>query len=46
MKAFIKNNKNTLKNNNTWPEVRPEVVRNKPNHAINRTNEGPNESSH
>jgi len=34
MKAFIKYNKNIAKNNNTWPEVRPEVGRNRPNHAI------------
>ena len=46
MKAFIKYNKNILKLNNTGPEVRPEVARNKPNHAIKVANEHPNESSY
>ena len=45
MKAFIKYNKNILKLNNTWPEVRPEVVRNKSNHVIRWPNGGSNESS-
>ena len=45
MKAFINYNKNILKNNNNWPKVRPELVRNKPIHAIKEANESPNETS-
>ena len=45
MKALIKYNKNIAKHNNSWPEVRPEVGRNRPNHAIKGENEDPNESS-
>ena len=46
MKAVSKYNKNILKLNNTWPEVRPEVVRNKQNHAIKGANENQKESSY
>ena len=46
VQAVFKYNENILKLNNTWPEVRPEVVRNKQNHAIKGANEDQKESSY